>query len=103
MSCKRYVHAYVHVHVHVVGSNCIILYSQTSQQRTLWDQYELCCCILLSKVDRKPIIWDIEECPLLRGVYDSVSLSRSVHYRRFYCFVHVLFNHTHADLSLSVY
>ncbi len=65
-----------------------ILYSQTSEQRTLWDLYKLKCfvlCILLggSKCIRtigKPIIWDLEKRPLLRGLLYCVPISEVLLY-----------------------
>ncbi len=64
------------------------IYSQTSEQRTLWDLYKLKCFVLCREVAcpllggskcirtiGKLIIWDLEKRPLLRGLLYCVPIS----------------------------
>ena len=70
-------------------------YSQTSEQRTLWEQYKfksfvLCREVLFSEVHNvlEPLanqLFGTLKSVLCREVYYIVSLSRRVHYRRFDC------------------
>ena len=66
-------------------------YSLTSEQRTLWDQYNYAALsfVLVSEVQNEldTNYWDLKECPLLRGLLYCISecpLSEVLLYHRLF-------------------
>jgi len=72
------------------------VYSRTSEQRTLWEQYKFSCCVLcrevvlfsevqnVLKLEGNQLFGTLKSV-LCREVYYIMSLSRRVHCWRFYC------------------